>query len=176
MKLGVSASDFLSERISGWTHSWTESAWGWRVLNKRSPALRLEELSWSSHGGCGAGAGSLNLLGMYVCGALSLSRILLLPAPWTVAHQAPLSMGFSRQKYWSELPCPPPGDFPDSGITPALPASLALQAGSLPLGHLGGMLCMIFYKRKIPLLASKLPLTFWWLINYYVSLRLQRKL
>jgi len=36
--------------------------------------------------------------------------------PWTVAHQAPLSMGFSRQKYWSGLPCPPPGDFPDLGI------------------------------------------------------------
>ena len=71
------------------------------------------------------------------------------------------SMVFSRQEHWSGLPCPPPGDFPDSGITPALPASLALQAGSLPLGHLGGMLCMIFYKRKIPLLASKLPLTFW---------------
>ena len=35
---------------------------------------------------------------------------------WTVVHQAPLSMGFSRQEYWSELPFPPPGDLPDSGI------------------------------------------------------------
>ena len=35
---------------------------------------------------------------------------------WTVAHQAPLSMGFSRQEYWSGLPCPPPGDLPDPGI------------------------------------------------------------
>ena len=33
--------------------------------------------------------------------------------PWTLAHQAPLSMGFSRQEYWSGLPCPPPGDLPD---------------------------------------------------------------
>ena len=38
---------------------------------------------------------------------------------WTVAHQAPLSMGFSRQEYWSGLPCPPPGGLPDLG-TPCL--------------------------------------------------------
>ena len=36
--------------------------------------------------------------------------------PWTVAHQAPLSMGFSRQEYWSGLPCPTPGDLPNPGI------------------------------------------------------------
>ena len=40
---------------------------------------------------------------------------------WTVAHQAPLSMGFSRQEYWSELPCPPSGDLPDPGMEPASP-------------------------------------------------------
>ena len=39
--------------------------------------------------------------------------------PWTVAHQAPLSIGFSRQESWSGLPCPPPGDLPDPGIEPA---------------------------------------------------------
>ena len=38
--------------------------------------------------------------------------------PWTVAHQAPLSMGFSRQEYWSGLPCPPPGDLPNPGTEP----------------------------------------------------------
>ena len=37
---------------------------------------------------------------------------------WTIAHQAPLSMGFSRQEYWSGLPCPPRGDLPDPGIKP----------------------------------------------------------
>ena len=42
--------------------------------------------------------------------------------PWTVACQAPLSMGFSRQEYWSGLPCPPPGDLPDPGIEPVTPA------------------------------------------------------
>ena len=38
--------------------------------------------------------------------------------PWTVAYQAPLSMGFSRQEHWSELPCSPPGDLPDPEIKP----------------------------------------------------------
>ena len=51
-----------------------------------------------------------------------------------VAHQAPLSMGFSRQEYWSGLPYPPPGDFTDPGIRPASPA---LQADSLPLSYQG---------------------------------------
>ena len=48
---------------------------------------------------------------------------------WTVACQAPLSMGFSRQDYWSVLPFPSPGDLPDLGIEPGSPA---LQADSLP--------------------------------------------
>ena len=45
---------------------------------------------------------------------------------WTVAHQAPLSMGFSRQEYWSGLPCPPPGDLPNPGIEPMSLTSPAL--------------------------------------------------
>ena len=49
--------------------------------------------------------------------------------PWTAAHQAPLSMGCSRQEYWKGLPCPPPGDLRDLGIKPASPA---LQVDSLP--------------------------------------------
>ena len=45
------------------------------------------------------------------------SRVQLFATPWTVAHQGPLSMGFSRQEYWSGLPFPPPGDLPDPGIS-----------------------------------------------------------
>ena len=52
----------------------------------------------------------------------SFSRVQLFATLWTVAHQAPLSMGFSRKKYWSELPFPPPGDLPDPGIEPTSPA------------------------------------------------------
>ena len=54
---------------------------------------------------------------------------------WTVACQAPLSMGFSRQEYWSVLPFPSPGDLSDSGIKPASPPSPALQVDSLPTEH-----------------------------------------
>ena len=53
---------------------------------------------------------------------------LTLVSPWTVARQAPLSMGFSRQEYWSGLPFPSPGDLPNPRIEPR---SLALQADSL---------------------------------------------
>ena len=59
----------------------------------------------------------------------SLSRVRLFATPWTVAYQAPLSMGFSRQEYWSRLPFPSPGDLPDPGIGPRSPA---LQADALP--------------------------------------------
>ena len=52
--------------------------------------------------------------------------------PWTVAHQPLLSVEFSRQEYWSGLPCPPPGDLPNPGIQPASPA---WQSVSLPLSQ-----------------------------------------
>ena len=58
----------------------------------------------------------------------SLSRVRLFETPWTVVHQAPLSMGFSRQEYWSGLPFPSPGDLPDPGIEARSPA---LQANTL---------------------------------------------
>ena len=52
----------------------------------------------------------------------SLSRVQLFETPWTVAHQAPLSMEFSRQEYWSGLPFPSPGDPPNPGTEPRSPA------------------------------------------------------
>ena len=57
--------------------------------------------------------------------------------PRTVAHQAPLSMGLSRQEYCSGLPYPPPGDLPDPGIEPESPEAPALQVDSLLLSHQG---------------------------------------
>ena len=59
----------------------------------------------------------------------SFSRVQLFATPWTVAHQAPPSMEFSRQEYWSGLPFPSPGDLPNPGIEPGSPA---LQADTLP--------------------------------------------
>ena len=63
-----------------------------------------------------------------------LSHVWLFATPWTVDYQASLSMGFSRQEYWSRLPFPSPGDLPNPGIEPR---SLALQADALPLSHQG---------------------------------------
>ena len=63
-----------------------------------------------------------------------LSHVQLFATPWTTACQAPLSMGFFRQKYWIGLPFPSPGDLPNPGIEPRSPA---LQADSLPLSHQG---------------------------------------
>ena len=59
----------------------------------------------------------------------SLSCVRLCATPWTVDYQAPSSMGFSRQEYWSGLPFPSPGDLPNPGIKPGSPA---LQANSVP--------------------------------------------
>ena len=59
----------------------------------------------------------------------SLSRVRLFAIPWTVAHKAPLPMGFFRQEYWSGLPFPSPGDLPNPGMEPGSPA---LQADALP--------------------------------------------
>ena len=53
---------------------------------------------------------------MHMCVLSCFSQVQLFAILWTVAHQAPLSMGFPRQEYWSGLPCPPPGDLPDPGI------------------------------------------------------------
>ena len=78
---------------------------------------------------------SLRLLFIFLCfsmpggGGLVTKSCLTLATPWTVACQAPLSMGFSRQEYWSGLPFPSLEDLPDLGIEPG---SSALQADSLP--------------------------------------------
>ena len=62
----------------------------------------------------------------------SLRRVRLFETPWTVAYQAPQSVEFSRQEYWSGLPFPSPADLPDSGTEPGSPA---LQADALPLSQ-----------------------------------------
>ena len=59
----------------------------------------------------------------------SLSHVLLFATMWTIARQAPLPMGFSRQEYWSELPCPPPRDLPNPGIELGSLMSPALAGG-----------------------------------------------
>ena len=64
----------------------------------------------------------------------SLSRVRLFATPWTVAPQAPPSMAFSRQEYWSGFPFPSPGDLPNPGIEPRSPALQADALASEPPG------------------------------------------
>ncbi|CAM9750100.1 unnamed protein product [Rangifer tarandus platyrhynchus] len=75
---------------------------------------------------------------MYTCflggGGLVAKSCLTLATPWTVAHQAPLSRGFSRQEHWSGLPFPSPGDLPDPGTEPGSPALRADSSPTEPLG------------------------------------------
>ena len=79
--------------------------------------------------------GTKHLL-MQACSVAQLCLALL----WPHRLQAPLSVGFSRQEYWSGLPCPPPGDLLDPGIEPVSPAARALLADSLPLSFPGSHL------------------------------------
>ena len=73
-----------------------------------------------------------------------LSYVRLFATPWTMAHQALLSIGFSRQEYWSGLSFPSPGHLPDPGIEPTSPASEdhAVSSGSLGMFILGRPVCI----------------------------------
>ena len=85
--------------------------------------------------------------------------------PWTVALQAPLSLGFSRQEYWSGLPFPSPGDLPNIGIKPAFPVSPPLQVDSLPAelsGKSPSLQSDCKYLEKI-IMSSLLYFLFFWL-------------
>ena len=77
------------------------------------------------HNGYGSGWG--------VCVLSQFSHVQLFATLWTIAHQIPLSMGFSKQEYWSGLPCPPPGLFLTQGLSLRLLCLLLWQVGSLPL-------------------------------------------
>ena len=70
----------------------------------------------------------------YVCMLNHFSRAQLFVTLWTIAHQAPPSMGFSRQEYWSGLPFPSPGDLPNPGIEPRSPTLQADALTSAPPG------------------------------------------
>ena len=79
------------------------------------------------------GAGHPEDQAVVVCVCAKLCYVHLSVILWAVAQQVRLSKGFSRQEYWSGLPCPPPGNLPNSGIEPPLAGLLHWQAGSLLL-------------------------------------------
>ena len=85
---------------------------------------------------------------MRMCCVLNyFSCVWLFVTLWTVALQAPLSMGFSRQEYWRALPCPPPGDLSDPGIELMFPVTPAMQVDSIPLSHQG--VCCVLHTSSI---------------------------
>ena len=88
-----------------------------------------------------------------VCMLSCFSSVQLFVTLLTVACQAPLSLGFSRQEYWSGLPCLPPGYLPDPGIEPVSPVAPALQADLLLLSHQGSP---ITYLSKIALNVNRI--------------------
>ena len=74
---------------------------------------------------------------MSLCAVLVTQLYPTLCDPMNCTCQSPLSMKFSKQEYWSGLPCPPPGNLPNPGFKPVSPMTPALQEDSLPLSHLG---------------------------------------
>ena len=85
---------------------------------------------------------------VHVCMLSHFSQVQLLATLWTVAHQAPLSMGSPRQEYWRELPCPP-GHLPIPGIESTSPSAPALQVDSLPLVPPGKPLKKVYKSRML---------------------------
>ena len=83
----------------------------------------------------------------------SLSRVRLFVTPWTVVYEAPQSMEFSRQEYWSGLPFPSPGDLPNPGIEPGSPT---LQSDALPSEPPGKPLVLGSFSHKSPISTNPL--------------------
>ena len=107
------------------------------------------------------GLTSMTLVWILPCFMLSrFSRVRLCETLWTAACQAPLSMGFSRQEYWSGLPCPPAGDLSVPGVEPkSVKSNLLWQAGSLPLVPLlqqKGHLCDKSFQKRRRLIKSRI--------------------
>ena len=106
----------------------------WPVLKYQSPILRISFSNFSTY----HNYYQFDLLeNVYVCMFSCFNCVQLFVTIWTVACQAPLSMGLSRQEYWSGLPCPPIGYLPNPGIKPRSPA---LHVNYLPLGYGGNPL------------------------------------
>ena len=133
--------------VLAWRIPWTEEPGGLRSLESQ----RVRH-NWATN--------THKILYVCVCTCTCVQRHFshaqLFVTLWTIAHQAPLSMGFSRQEYWSGLPCSPPGNLPDPGIRPASLMSSALAVGFWPLAppgkyvyiykHTHVCICMYMYR------------------------------
>ena len=107
----------------------------------------------------------------------SLSRIRLFATPWTVIHQIPLSMGFSRQEYWSGVPFPSPGDLPGPGIEPRSPALQEDALTSEPPGKWDPKTYFLFSKIHLnQILSNQVHSMYLWPESYlFVKKKLTAK-
>ena len=106
----------------------------------------------------------------YVYMLSHFSHVWFFATPWTVARQAPLSMGFSREGYWSGLPCPSPRDLFHPGTEPATPVSQALQADLLPSEPPGKSTCHYAFVQihRMYTIKSEPQCKLWiWVIRMY---------
>ena len=110
-----------------------------------------------------------------LCWASSLSRVRLRVTSWTVVPQAPLSMGFLRQEYWSVLPCPPPGIFPTQGLNPGLPHcrqmlyQLSYEGSpNQPSSYTYPLFFGFPHWVEIPELSSRFPLVIYFILSVYM--------
>ena len=110
----------------------------------------------------------------YACMISHFRHVWLFTALCTVAREAPLSMGFSRQEYWRGLPFPPPGDLPIQGSNPRLLHLLHWQAGSLPLVPPGKPHVLIYRITQRKHLALPSPKSDFKYSNIHCSTRYQR--
>ena len=116
----------VPERGGDWrAKSRREENWGWFAPGSLLCFLTVNFGTLQCDGLCETIKKKGKLSKGKVGGGLLTKSCLPLASPWTIARQAPLSMGFSRQEYWSALPCPSPGDFPDPGIEYGSPALVA---------------------------------------------------
>ena len=119
--------------MNGWAIGVNNLVWERAIRNFLFLCHREQDfpvpLSWDTHTHTHTRHPCVHLRECLICLACVLSHVWLFANPWTVAHQAPLFMEFSRQEYCSELPFPPPGDIPDSGVKPQVLISPALTGG-----------------------------------------------
>ena len=111
-------SNNLTSRFRNQNSIWVSSETFLRIHHGAFPCIWKQTRPQASLGDLVHGLWLGDLVRMLSC----FCRVWHFATPWTVAHQAPLSMRFPRQEYWSELPYPPPGDLPDPGIKPTIPA------------------------------------------------------
>ena len=120
---------FLSSIMEEYKHSWTNHNWG-----KMDKIFSVKELMADVYNMLTIWASLLYFgnASSLPCVLRRLSHVRLFVTPWTVAYQAPLSMGFSRQEYWNGLPFPPSGNLPNTGFEPSSPVSPTLARRFFP--------------------------------------------